>query len=290
MADNSEPRSPATANAADPAGAPPRSSRQLVQSVEKALRLLQALDRQGDWIGVRELGRQLELSPPATHSLLKTLQAANFVEANPVSRQYRLGLAAVRLGAGRDPLGQMRSFARPFIESLAAKSDETIVVLAWQHEQAVVVDWIQAGHALAVTHSHGVIAHPIGFASGRVLLAFQDRETQERYVRSEDLARLGVNSPRNAGEALAILGQVAADGCAVTENIGNSGVIAVGAPVFDPTGRLLLAVGCSAPISRITAAQLVHFRERLIELAAEMTQRLRHPGPGQTVNLGIITP
>jgi DNA-binding IclR family transcriptional regulator len=53
---------------------------------------------------------------------------------------------------------------------------------------------------------------------------------------------------------------------------------------------LLLAVGCSAPISRITAAQLVHFRERLIELAAEMTQRLRHPGPGQTVNLRIITP
>lgn len=256
-----------------------RPPRPLVQSVEKALRLLQALDRHGDWIGVRELGRELELSPPATHHLLQTLRAASFVEADPVSRQYRLGLAAVRLGAGRDPLGQMRSFARPFIESLAAKSDETIVVLAWLHEQAVVVDWIQAGHALAVTHRHGVIEHPIGFASGRVLLAFQDRATQARYARGENFARIGVNAPRDAQEALAILAKVAADGHAVTRNIGNSGVVAVGAPVFDATGRLLLAVGCSAPISRLTATQLVQLRERLIELTDAMTRRLRHPAP-----------
>jgi DNA-binding IclR family transcriptional regulator len=250
-------------------------SRSTVQSVEKALRLLQALDRHGDWLGLRDLARQLEISPPAMHSLLKTLQAVNFVEANPVTRHYRLGLAALRLGAGLDPLPEMRRFARPAIESLAAKSDETIVVLAWQHDQAVVVDWIQPGHALAVTHRHGVIAHPIGLASGRVLLAFQDRATQERYAKQENYRRLGTNSPRNAAELLSILDDVAAHGFAVTENVGNSGVVAVGAPVFDATGRLLLAVGCSAPVSRMSAAQLTRLRERLLEVTTEMTRSLR---------------
>ena len=246
-----------------------------VQSVEKALRLLQALDRHGSWIGVRELARQLELSPPATHNLLKTLHAASFVEANPASRQYRLGLAAVRLGAGADPLQHMRRFARPYIEMLAEKSDETIVVLAWQHDEAVVVDWIQAGHTLAVTHHHGIVPHPLVFASGRVLLAYQERETQLRHVRAEDYARLGPNAPRDPEEAMTVLAQVARDGCAVTENVGNSGVVAVGAPVFEATGRLLFAVGCSAPLTRIDPARLVHLRERLLEIAAEMTQKLR---------------
>lgn len=246
-----------------------------MQSVEKALRLLQTLDRHGSWIGVRELARQLELSPPATHNLLKTLHAASFVEANPASRQYRLGLAAVRLGARSDPLQHMRRFARPYIELLAEKSDETIVVLAWQHEQAVVVDWIQAGHTLAVTHHHGVVPHPIVFASGRVLLAHQERDTQLRHLRGEDFARLGPNAPRDAEEALALLGQVERDGCAITENVGNSGVVAVGAPVFDATGRLLFAVGCSAPLTRINRARLAHLRERVIEIASEMTQKLR---------------
>lgn len=250
----------------------PRSG---VQSVEKALRLLQALDRHGSWIGVRELSRKLDLSPPATHALLKTLQAASFVETNPASRQYRLGLAAVRLGAGSDPLQQMRRFARPFIETLAEKSDETIVVLAWQQGQAVVVDWIQAGHTLAVTHHHGVVDHPIVFASGRVLLAHQDRDTQLRHLRSEELTRLAPNAPRTPAEALAVLAQVVADGLAVTENVGNSGVVAVGAPVFEATGRLLFAVGCSAPLTRIDPPRLTHLRERVLEIAAEMTQKLQ---------------
>ncbi len=275
----SSPAAPAPARVA-PATAPvarPPAARSTVQSVEKALRLLQALDRHGEWLGVRDLSRLLGVSPPAVHSLLKTLQASQFVEANTITRQYRLGLAAVRLGSGADPLAPMRRFARPFIESLAAKSDETIVVLAWQHDHAVVVDWIQADHALAVTHRTGAIDHPIGLASGRVLLAFQERAVQQRYVRAEAYARLGPNSPRTATEALAILDQVARDGYAVTENVGHSGVAAVGAPVFDANDRLLFAVGCSAPVSRIGAAQLSQLRDRLLDLTAAMSQRLRAP-------------
>ncbi len=258
---------------------PPRSR---IQSVEKALRLLQLLDCQTGWIGVRELARQLGLSPPVTHNLLKTLQAASFVEANPASRQYRLGLAAVRLGGSIDPLQHMRRFARPYIETLAEKSDETIVVLAWQHGQAVVVDWIQAGHTLAVTHHHGLVEHPIVFASGRVLLAHLERDIQRRHLRAEKFAKLGPNAPRDAEAAIALLARVAAEGFAVTENVGNSGVAAVGAPVFEANGRVLFAVGCSAPITRIDPERLEHLRERVLEIATEMTRKLRAPARVKT--------
>lgn len=277
--------SPSAGNAHEPTKAEPAVTRGIVQSVEKALRLLQALDRQGDWMGVRELSRQLKISPPVTHNLLKTLRLASFVESNPVTRQYRLGLSAMRLGVGLDPLPEMRRFARPYIESLAAKSDETIVVLSWQHEKAVVIDWIQAAHALAVTHNKGVVEHPIVFASGRVLLAFQDRAIRERYARQEDYTQLGPNAPRDAAELLNILAQVGADGFALTENVANSGVVAVGAPVFDATGRLLLAIGCSAPLSRITPDSLDHLRHRMLDVTAEMTARLRASAEGGDTRL-----
>jgi DNA-binding IclR family transcriptional regulator len=251
----------------------------MIQSVEKALRLLQALDLNGEWIGVRELSRQLKLSPPTTHNLLKTLEAAGFAETNPSTRQYRLGLAAIRLGGGSDPLANLRGFARPFIEKFSAKFDETIVVATWQNGQAVVVDWIQAGHPLAVTHNHGVLENPLVFASGRVLLAYQSRAEQLRHAKAAHLAALGPNSPRTAAELITLLEKIARDGHALTENVANSGVIALGAPVFDASGRLLLAVGCSAPISRTTRAQVTPIRDRLLALTATMTRRLRaEPG------------
>lgn len=247
----------------------------MIQSVEKALRLLQALDLHGGWIGVRDLARQLGFSPPTTHNLLKTLVASGYAETNPSTRQYRLGLSAIRLGGGSDPLADMRRFARPFIEEFSVKFEETTVVATWQNSQAVVVDWIQAGHPLAVTHNHGVLDHPLVFASGRVLLAYQSPEEQRRHVEREDLAALGANSPCTPAEVFALLEKTARDGYALGENVGNSGVIALGAPVFDAGGRLLLAIGCSAPVSRTTRAQVTQVRKHLLALTAAMTRSLR---------------
>lgn len=154
-------------------------------------------------------------------------------------------------------------------------------MVTWQQGQAVVVDWIQAGHPLAVTHNHGVLEHPLVFASGRVLLAYQTRDEQRRHAGREDLAALGINSPRTTPEVLALLEKVARDGYALGGNVGNSGVIALGAPVFDASGRILLAIGCSAPISRTTRAQLALVREKLLALTGTMTRRLRAADPAK---------
>ena len=187
----------------------------LIQSVDKALRLLQTLDANGGWMGVRELARAVGMTPPTTHNLLRTLLAKSFVEANAQTKQYRLGLAAIRMGEGSDPLNSMRDFCRPYIEALSNEFDETVIVLTWRDEQALVIDWIQADHPLSVTHNHGVIEHPIIFASGRVLLAYQSRATQFRYGAREDLARLTPNSPVTVEDMTALLDQIARDGFAI---------------------------------------------------------------------------
>lgn len=247
----------------------------MITSVEKAVRILQELDLEGDWVGVRELARRLNLSPAQTHNLLRTLVSLSLVETDPGTRRYRLGLGAIRMGAGSDPLNTMRRFARPYIESFAEEFNETTSVVTWQNDQAIVVDWIQAAHPLAVSHNHGVIDHPVVFASGRVVLAYQDLETQRRYARTEKLAKCGPNSPRTAKELLALLQQIAADGYAVAENVANSGVIALGAPVFDGAGHLLFAIGCSSPISRTSAKQVGLVRDRLLQVTSTMTERMR---------------
>jgi len=228
---------------------------------------------------VRELARSVGLTPPTTHNLLKTLQAKSFVEANSETKQYRLGLAAIRMGEGSDPLNSMRDFCRPYIEALAHEFDETVVVLTWRDDQALVVDWIQAEHPLSVTHNHGVIEQPLVFASGRVLLAFQSRETQLRYAAREDLSRLGPNSPVTVEDMMALLDQIAAEGFAITKNVINSGIAAVAAPVFDANRQAILAIGCSAPVSRSTEDQIRAVLGRLRETAAIMSQKLGGSAP-----------
>lgn len=252
----------------------------LIQSVDKALRILQALDANGGWMGVRELARTVGLSPPTTHNLLRTLLARNFVETSRETKQYRLGLAAVIIGSAADPLNSMRDFCRPYMEAIAKEFAETVVVLTWRNGHAFVVDWIQADHPLSVTHDHGIVEHPIVFATGRVLLAFQPRAVQLRYAEKDDLAKFAPNSPVNAQEMTQLLDQVARDGYAITSNVSSSGIAAVATPVFDANGQAILAIGFSAPISRSTDVQIGYVLSRLREISTAMSQKLG--GAGQT--------
>jgi DNA-binding IclR family transcriptional regulator len=251
----------------------------MIQSVEKALRLLLALDADARWLGVRELARTTQLTPPTTHSLLKTLCSLGFAEHNPETKQYRIGLTAIRLGQRADPLKNLSAFARPYIEALVNEFGETVLVQTWINGQCAVVDWIQSKSPLAVTHSLGTSEHPIVTASGRVLLAYQERVTQMRYANQEDLSRFGPNSPLTADDMFHLLDQISADGYAVTSNVANCGIAAAAAPVFDAAQRIVLAVGCSAPMSRMTDSHMAKVLARVRELAAIMTIKLggAHP-------------
>lgn len=246
----------------------------VIQSVDRALKLLQLIASSKDWIGVRELARQIKLTPPTTHNLLRTLLQNSFVEYDSGTRQYRLGLAALRLGEGSNPLSHMKDFARAYLEALVHELDETVIALTMMDGKVVVVDWIQANHPLAVNHNRGIIENPIIFASGRVLLAHQSRDVQVQFAGRENLSRLGPGNPITLDDFLVLMGDIRTSGYAETLNVTNSGIAAVGAPVFDSNGQIVMAVGCSAPISRSTTFEIQRARNRLVEVTKLMTQKL----------------
>ena len=68
-----------------------------VQTVSKALALLELFTTDVEWLGVREIGRILDINNATVHNLLRTLASSGFVEQHPETRKYRLGLALVRL-------------------------------------------------------------------------------------------------------------------------------------------------------------------------------------------------
>jgi DNA-binding IclR family transcriptional regulator len=66
--------------------------------VDRALRVLEAFLGEDTQIGVLELSRQLGLDKSVIHRILSTLVARRFLEQDPVSRRYRVGLRIWELG------------------------------------------------------------------------------------------------------------------------------------------------------------------------------------------------
>jgi len=246
-----------------------------VQAVDRALKLLLAVAQHdtGEGVGVRELARISGLKTPTAQNLLKTLQNNGFLDFMPEIRKYRIGLAPVLLAERVDFVNRISVFARPWIEVLSGKFDETIAVLTWFQGQAVVVDWRNSSQSLSVQQSHKVVKVPHLMASGRVLLAYQDEKIRRAYAENCTHLLTGPNTPATPEELLAILDKVRTEGYAETANVAGSGVGAFAVPIFDGMGGLAFTVSCSAPLERFARLR-DGLRESLFAAAREMSDRL----------------
>ena len=232
----------------------------MIQSVQRALRLLALVAGEATPLGVREIARRSGLTVPTAQNLLKTLAAEGFLHFDERDRNYRVGLSALLVADASDPAGCIRSFAHPFVERLQAATGATVVVaMVWQG-RILVADWLEPEHGLAVRACGRVLERPFQMTTGRVLLAWHP-----------DLAPEGE-------EVRDCLRQVRAEGCAITENMGNSGIFAVAAPVFDTCGRATLSLGCSTPLCHVDEAARRRLQYAVQAMAKEMGRAMR-PSP-----------
>jgi len=249
-----------------------------IQSVDRALGLLlEVAKADGKGVGVRELARRTGLKASTAHALLRTLMVRGFLAFDDESRGYRLGRTAIDLGRGLDPLRALAESIRPGLERLHARLGETVTAMAHDGASVVVLDGIQADHALAVVPGTGPAHNPHRMATGLITLAFQDKEIQRNYIRSLKPDALGPEPPRNRTDLLDLLAEVRKKGWAEAVNVRQSGIGAVAVPVFDAAGRFVFGIGCSAPLSRFRTPARRAAQKALLEAADEFGKRCPVP-------------
>jgi DNA-binding IclR family transcriptional regulator len=224
-------------------------------------------------VGVRETARLVSLKVPTVQQLMKTLQAKNYLEFDTERRQYRIGPAATLLAGGTDIKKKLAEFITPHLADIFEKFGETAAALTLQGDDFYVLDWKQTTHPLAVTMPErgSTVRTPHNMASARILLAWQDEEFINRYMNNIEFPEKEKNtfkSPKTFAEELR---KIKKQGYAETENVADSGIAALAVPVFSSAGRLLIAIGCSAPLTRFPKEQ----REKALSYMLEISLKIK---------------
>src|SRR4051794_41309485 len=95
-----------------------------VQSVDRALTILELLAREGD-AGVTEIAADLGVHKSTAFRLLATLEAHRLVEQDGDRGRYRLGAGHLRPARAPTPRPDPGTHARPGCKQLAAHTRET---------------------------------------------------------------------------------------------------------------------------------------------------------------------
>ena len=86
-----------------------------LSSVASALMVLKAFSAEEAEIGISALGKRLGLAKSTVHRLAVTLASEGFLEQNPETGRYRLGLALFSLGALVRKRMDVSNEARPLL-------------------------------------------------------------------------------------------------------------------------------------------------------------------------------
>jgi DNA-binding IclR family transcriptional regulator len=218
-----------------------------VASTQRSLEILGVLET-GGVLGTNEIARRMATTPSTVSRQLGTLSEARFVEQVAGSGQYRLGIRVVELANALLAQLDVRTVARPFLESLVVDIGETATLSVPGDPDAITVDFVPAQRQIqGVAHlGRPSIAHAT--AAGKVMLAFTGATPRTPLVRYTDWTITDADAL--AAELASIRRRGWAEACEEREPELN----AIAAPVFASSGSLAGIVALQGPLPRFGRA------------------------------------
>ncbi|HHN46935.1 MAG TPA: IclR family transcriptional regulator [Planctomycetes bacterium] len=244
-----------------------------VQSVCRALDILELLARSETGLPLAEIARSMRLKRPTVHNILKTLLARGYAEQEHKTSRYRLGPEAVVLARGYSRAAEVLNAARHELASLAERTGESTALGIWEgmggSGNLVFLASHDSPRELAARSSLGPwTAHLT--ASGLVLLAqLEDREI-DVYVRR--MKASGAPPPVGGWtDFMDALKDVREKELALL--VKPEGVTAAAAPIRLADGTAA-AIGASGPSVRLHGGALAELERQVRSSATAISEKL----------------
>jgi IclR family acetate operon transcriptional repressor len=249
------------AGAQSGAGAPSGAG---VQSVQRALDLLEAIHQRGGELGISDLAAAVALPLPTIHRLLRTLANRGYIRQLP-NRRYALGFRLVPLaGLARTTVG---GNAGAVLGRLVDALGETANLAVLSGDRAQYVAQVPSPHEMRTFTETGRLVDLHATGVGKALLAASDPARIKR-VASGDLAGHTRRTITDGPALSAALAEIRDRGYSLDDEEQAIGVRCVAVTL---TGELSwIAVSVSGPTSRMTDGLI----ERAVPLLQEAARDL----------------
>jgi DNA-binding IclR family transcriptional regulator len=224
-------------------------------------------------LGVSAIARELGLSKAVVHRILQSLASRQVVVADQDTRGYRLGSAAVALGARALRDLDLRRAARPILRRLRDDTNETTTLSELLGNSRVYLDQFTSTQEIKMTVELGTPHALHAGGTGKVMLAFLPDEIQHRLLsgRLEPLTDATIVDPETLTEQLQ---QIRATGFSVSLGERQQGAGSVAAPVFDVDGEIVGAISICGPVGRFDAKAIGSYGPSVRAAAEEVSRAL----------------
>ena len=245
-----------------------------VQSVDRALSILETLAEDDEGYRLSDLAVRTGLSASTVHRLLATLESRRFVQFDRAESKWHVGVRSFTVGASFARRRNFSTQAIPYLRklrdltretaNLAVVDDEFIIVLTRMESREIMRSLTQVGGRVAMVTS-GV---------GKAVLATYSDEDVGAVIRHHGMPRLTEKSIVRPGDLFKELEKIRKQGFALDDEEACMGLRCIAAVVYNDCAEPLAAISVSGMTSRLTDDRLPEIGQIVREVAGELTVAL----------------
>ena len=246
----------------------------VINSLDRALRILEILGDSDNNIGVTELGRKLEVDKSTAYRLLATLAARGYIEQEPETKKYKLGLKIVELSSKVLDKLELRTVAKPFMKELMQRTNETVHLATLDLGNVVCIDQEETPSMINVNMAVGREAPGHCTAIGKVLWAYLEKEELERILKKKVLTQYTARTITSIPELKLHLKKVREQGYALDDEEFTIGVRCIAVPVWNYKNKVIASLGVSGLAMNVSLDRVEELVKVIMEIRNKLSSRL----------------
>jgi DNA-binding IclR family transcriptional regulator len=243
------------------------------QAVLRAISLLKAFPPERPEREITELANEAGLSRSTTHRLLSALESEGLVARSPGSARYRLGPAAVVLGARALRAVSLRETVHAHLEALADETAETATLEVLSQGKMLILDEVLGAHLVGASPSLGTSWALHATSTGKAVLAELPKSRTSELL-TQPLTRFTARTIVRLEDLELELARVRDNGFATVSGELEEGYAAAGAVIHVPMNEPYASLSVGGPSARLMETELRELGALLKARAGEISRSL----------------
>ncbi len=252
-----------------------KPQRKRIQSVERALGILEVLAKSNGEIRLNAIAKALDLNVSTCHHLLSTLVENGYAAQSTHGQTYYLGGKILELYGSRMRQFNLTDLVMSDLRNLNEETGEAVHLSVLQGDRLVTLAVLDSRFPVRVVSGGVGESDPIhATATGKAILAWLPEIEMDRILSVKGFAKFTENTVTEHDILVDQLRLIRRKGIAYDHEEFQPGVCCVGAAIRDHFGAVIGAFSCSMPASRANNEHIRIVEESVKKAARAMMKSL----------------
>lgn len=255
------------------------SCNNLVQSVDRAISILELLGENVDGLSLGVIANSLSLNKTTAHRIIQTLRCKGFITQEDDGK-YLLDFKILYLSNCITKNFNIFTVSKPLLEDFASKVDATIHISKLDDTKNNIVylskiEPKRSNKTFIMSSRVGKTAPCYCTASGKLLLSPYTNEEIEKYMKDVKFKKYTENTLKNMPELLKEIEDIRTLGYAIDRNEYDSGILCISMPIYDKRNKMKFAISLTELIIYSDLDKLIALKDDLLQITNKISSLLK---------------